>query len=102
VIGGGALYLLAFLYEKIAGQEGMGLGDVKMLAMIGAFLGPAGVLVSVLLASLSGSAVGLAAIAFGRGDRKTRLPFGVFLAAGGVTALFFGDALAARYRALWR
>src|SRR6266508_2161229 len=84
VIGGGGLYLLAFLYEKIAGQEGMGLGDGKMLAMIGAFLGPAGVVVSVLLASLSGSAVGLAAIAFGRGDRKTRLPFGVFLAAGGV------------------
>ncbi len=100
-IGGGALYLLAFLYEKIAGQEGMGLGDVKMLAMIGAFLGPAGVLVSVLLASLSGSLVGVAAIALGRGDRKMRLPFGVFLAAGGVAAFFFGDTLLARYRSLW-
>jgi leader peptidase (prepilin peptidase) / N-methyltransferase len=99
--GGGGLFLVAFLYEKIAGHEGMGLGDVKMLAMIGAFLGPSGVLVSVLLASVTGSAVGLAAIAAGRGDRKMRLPFGVFLAAGGVAALFFADALLSRYRALF-
>ena len=99
-VGGGGLYLVAFLYEKIAGQEGMGLGDVKMLAMIGAFLGASGVLVSVLLASLAGSAVGLGAIALGRGDRKMRLPFGVFLAAGGVAAFFFGESLLARYRAL--
>ncbi len=100
-IGGVGLYLIAFLYEKISGQEGMGLGDVKMLAMIGAFLGPSGVIVSVLLGSLAGSVVGLAAIALGLGDRKMRLPFGVFLAAGGVAALFFGDALVGRYRALW-
>lgn len=100
-LGGGGLYLVAFLYEKIAGQEGMGLGDVKMLAMIGAFLGPAGALVSVLLASLAGSAVGLALMAAGRGDRRSRLPFGVFLAAGGVAAFFFGDWLLTRYRALW-
>lgn len=99
--GGGGLFLVAFLYERVAGQEGMGLGDVKMLAMIGSFLGPAGVLISVLLASVAGSLVGLAAIAAKRGDRKMRLPFGVFLAAGGVAALFFGDALLSRYRALF-
>jgi leader peptidase (prepilin peptidase)/N-methyltransferase len=98
--GGGGLYLIAFLYEKIAGHEGMGLGDVKMLAMIGAFLGVSGVLVCVLLASLAGSVVGIAAIVVGRGDRKMRLPFGVFLAAGGVAAFFFGEALIVRYRAL--
>jgi len=100
-VGGGGLFLIAFLYEKIAGHEGMGLGDVKMLAMIGAFLGPAGVLVSVLLGSLAGSLVGIAAIATGRGDRKMRLPFGVFLAAGGLAALFFGNAMISRYRALF-
>ena len=99
-VGGGGLFLIAFLYEKIAGQEGMGLGDVKMLAMIGAFLGASGVLVSILLASLAGSLVGIGAMALGRGDRKMRLPFGVFLAAGGVAAFFFGDILLARYRAL--
>ena len=100
-VGGGGLFLIAFLYEKIAGQEGMGLGDVKMLAMIGALLGAGGVLVSVLLGSLAGSLVGIVAIAAGRGDRKMRLPFGVFLAAGGLAALFFGDALLSRYRAMF-
>ena len=97
-VGGGGLFLVAFLYEKIAGHEGMGLGDVKMLAMIGAFLGAGGVLVSVLLGSLAGIFVGIAAMAAGRGDRKMRLP-GVFLAAGGLAALFFGCA--SRYRAMF-
>ncbi|MGH9315802.1 MAG: prepilin peptidase [Thermoanaerobaculia bacterium] len=101
LLGGGGLFLVAFLYQKIAGHEGMGLGDVKMLAMVGAFLGPSGVLVTVLLASLSGSVVGLALLATGRGDRKMRLPFGVFLAVGAVAALFFGSFLLERYRSLW-
>ena len=100
-LGGGGLLLVAFLYQRIAGQEGMGLGDVKMLAMIGAFLGPAGVLVTILLASVSGSVVGLALIAARRGDRRMRLPFGVFLAIGAVAAFFLGDALVERYRAVW-
>ncbi len=100
-LGAGGLYLLAFVYEKVAGQEGMGLGDVKMLGMIGAFLGPAGVLLTVLLASLSGSVVGVALILGKRGDGKTRLPFGVFLAVGSIAAWFFGGALIDRYRQLW-
>lgn len=100
-LGAGGLFLVAFLYEKIAGQEGMGLGDVKMLGMIGALLGPSGVLVTILAASLSGSVVGLSLIAVKRGDAKTRLPFGVFLALGAIAAWFFADPLAASYRALW-
>ena len=100
-IGAGGLFLVAFLYERIAGHEGMGLGDVKMLAMIGAFLGPWGVLVTILAASVSGSVVGIALIASGAGDRKLRLPFGVFLAVGAVLAWFFGAPLVARYRALF-
>jgi leader peptidase (prepilin peptidase)/N-methyltransferase len=99
-LGAGGLFLLAFTYEKIAGQEGMGLGDVKMLGMIGALLGPAGVVVTLLLGSLSGSVVGLALIAARGGGAKTKLPFGVFLALGAISAFFFGDALVARYRAL--
>jgi leader peptidase (prepilin peptidase) / N-methyltransferase len=102
LLGGGGLFLVAFLYERIAGHEGMGLGDVKMLAMVGAFLGPSGVMVTVLLASLSGSVVGLALLAAGRGDRKMRLPFGVFLAIGAVAAFFFGPALIGRYESFWR
>ncbi|MEP6769581.1 MAG: prepilin peptidase [Acidobacteriota bacterium] len=100
-LGAGGLFLVAFLYEKIAGHEGMGLGDVKMLGMIGAFLGPAGVLLTILLASLSGSVVGIALIASGTGTRKLRLPFGVFLAIGAVAAYFFGAPLIARYREMW-
>jgi leader peptidase (prepilin peptidase)/N-methyltransferase len=100
-LGAGGLFLIAFLYERISGQEGMGLGDVKMLGMLGALLGPVGVLVTVVAASLSGSVVGIALILAGRGGGKTRLPFGVFLALGGIAAWFVGDALFARYRALW-
>ncbi len=100
-IGGGGLFLVAFLYERLVGHEGMGLGDVKMLAMVGALLGAGGALVTVLLASVSGSAVGLALIALQRGGRKTRLPFGVFLAAGAVAAFFFAEPFLARYRSLW-
>ncbi len=101
ILGAGGLYLLAVTYEKITGQEGMGLGDVKMLGMIGAFLSPAGVLVTILMSSLAGSLVGVALILARRGDGKTRLPFGVFLAMGGVASWFFADPLIVRYRSLW-
>lgn len=99
-VGAFGLWLVAFVYERIAGHEGMGFGDVKMLGMIGAFLGPWGVLVTILIASLSGSVVGIALIAAGAGTRKLRLPFGVFLAVGAVVAWFFGEGLVARYKAL--
>jgi leader peptidase (prepilin peptidase)/N-methyltransferase len=70
----------------------MGLGDVKMLAMIGAFLGLRGAAVALFLAALSGSLVGTVVLLRGGGP-KSRLPFGVFLSLGGVLALFFAPAL---------
>ncbi|MGH9399788.1 MAG: prepilin peptidase, partial [Thermoanaerobaculia bacterium] len=100
-LGAGGLFAVAFVYEKVAGQEGMGLGDVKMLGMIGAFLGPWGVVVTVLLGSVAGSAVGLVLIAARRGNMKMALPFGVFLALGAVAALFFAEPLVAQYRSLF-
>jgi len=100
-LGAGGLYALAFTYEKIAGREGMGLGDVKMLGMVGALLGPVGLLVTVFAASISGSVVGILLILARGGDGRTRLPFGVFLALGAIAAWFFADPLFARYRALW-
>lgn len=100
--GLGALVLLAMTWgwRLVRGEEGMGLGDVKMLAMIGAFLGWKGTLVTLLLASASGAMVGLALLGRGGAGWKTRLPFGFFLAAAGMVCLFFGQPLAERYLAL--
>jgi len=100
-LGAGGLFLVAFLYEKITGQEGMGLGDVKMLGMIGAFLGASGVVVTILAASVSGTVVGLGLILFRGGSGKTKLPFGVFLALGAIAAWFFAEPLAERYQRMW-
>lgn len=100
-LGAGGLWLLAFLYEKIAGQEGMGLGDVKMLGMAGALLGPAGMVVTIMAASLAGSVVGIALMLARGGGRRMRLRFGPFLALGAIGAWFFAAPLFARYRALW-
>jgi leader peptidase (prepilin peptidase)/N-methyltransferase len=100
-LGAGGLWLLAVLYEKIAGQEGMGLGDVKMLGMIGALLGPLGVVATLFAASIAGSIVGVGLMLARGGDGKMRLPFGVFLALGAIASWFFADPLFARYRALW-
>ncbi len=100
-LGAGGLWLLAYLYEKIAGQEGMGLGDVKMLGMIGALLGPIGVLATIFAASIAGSVIGVGLMLARGSDGKMRLPFGVFLALGAIASWFFADPLFARYRALW-
>lgn len=78
-------------------EEGMGLGDAKMLAAIGAFLGWKGVLVTLFIAALSGSVVGLGLMAWSELGGKTRLPFGTFLALGGLIALFAGDTLVQAY-----
>ena len=101
-IGAGGLWLVAFLYEKWKKVEGMGLGDVKMLGMIGALLGASGVVVAVLLASVAGSLVGLALMAARRGSLQTALPFGVFLALGAIAAFFWAPALIELYRGGFR
>ena len=79
----------------------MGLGDVKMLGMIGALLGPTGVVVTLLLASVSGSRRGPRPDPDAGGSAKTKLPFGVFLALGAIAAWFFADPLVERYRSMW-
>lgn len=100
-LGGGALYLLGWIWEKVRGVEAMGFGDVKMLGMIGAFLGPWGVLLTVLFASVTGAALGIILIALRRGSLRMPLPFGVFLALGAISVVLFGTGLIDRYRALW-
>ena len=97
VAGGGALFLIAEVYYRVRGVEGLGMGDVKMLAMIGAFLGWQLTLVTLMLASFSGSLVGVALIAGGRRSMQAALPFGTFLAVGALVAAVYGDVLLAWY-----
>jgi leader peptidase (prepilin peptidase)/N-methyltransferase len=95
--GGGSLYAVAWSYQLITGKEGMGGGDIKLLAMIGAFIGWKGVLLTIFLGSASGTVVGLATMLVERKDMKMRIPFGPFLAVGAVTSIFFGNELIAWY-----
>lgn len=94
--GAGALFLFSEVFLWLRGEEGLGLGDAKMLGMIGAFLGWRGAVTTLVFASFAGTAVALVLLATRRAGRRTRLPFGVFLACGGVASLFFGPALFAR------
>jgi leader peptidase (prepilin peptidase)/N-methyltransferase len=97
LVGGGVLWLIGEAYYRYAGQEGMGGGDVKMLAMVGAFLGWKLVLVTLVLSSVAGSIVGLTVIALRRGDMKYALPYGTFLALGALAASLVGDQIVAWY-----
>ena len=94
LVGAGLLFLLAEGWAWLRDEEGMGLGDAKLLAMVGAFLGWKGVLITLFLACLAGSLVGVALLITARGGAKTRLPFGAFLALGAAVTLFGGTALA--------
>ena len=99
--GGGGLLLIAWGYQRVTGREGLGLGDVKLMAMVGAFLGWGGALGTVLAGSLAGSLVGLGLILAGRGNRLTALPFGTFLAPAAWLVVFQGEALWRCYLALF-
>jgi leader peptidase (prepilin peptidase)/N-methyltransferase len=94
------LFAVATGYQALRGREGLGQGDWKMVAMLGAFLGWQKMLLTVFLASVGGMAVGLALIAFGGRDLQHRLPLGTFLGAAGIAVVFGGDALLAWYRGL--
>jgi leader peptidase (prepilin peptidase)/N-methyltransferase len=97
VVGGGSLWLMGELYFRIRGEEGMGFGDVKMLAMIGAFLGWKLMLLTLLLASFIGSVIGVGLIALKQGDMKYALPFGTFLAAGALLSSMMGERIVQWY-----
>jgi len=97
LIGGGSLWLIAEAYYRYSGEEGMGGGDVKMLAMIGAFLGWKLTLVTLILSSIAGAVTGLAVILARKGDMKYALPYGTFLALAGLCASLYGDSIVAWY-----
>jgi leader peptidase (prepilin peptidase)/N-methyltransferase len=97
LIGGGSLLLIAEIYYWLRHQEGLGMGDVKMLAMIGAFLGWQQMLVTLLLASLLGSVVGIVMILLGLGGSKPTLPLGSFFALAAVVTTATGEPLVQWY-----
>ena len=101
LVGGGVLWAIGEAYYRYSGQEGMGGGDVKMLAMIGAFLGWQLVIVTLVLSSVAGSVIGLAIIAIKRGGMKYALPFGTFLAMAAVAASLWGEPIVRWYTGLY-
>jgi leader peptidase (prepilin peptidase)/N-methyltransferase len=97
IAGGGVLYLVAFLFEVITGKEGMGGGDIKLLAMIGAWMGWRALPLIILLSSLTGIFIGGGSLLMSRQGLGTRIPFGPFLALGTLLYLFFGNELISWY-----
>ena len=93
LLGGGSLFIVATLYQWLFKREGMGGGDVKLLAMIGAFLGWKAVILTILLGSLLGSISGIIVMVLRGKDFKYAIPFGPFLSLGAVIALFYGQDL---------
>mgnify|MGYP003581473980 CR=1 FL=1 len=98
ILGGGSLWLLGWVWEKLRKMEAMGLGDVKMMFMVGAYLGWRLTVVTIFLGVLSGSVIGILwMIKDGKYDPQKQLPFGIFLGIGAIAALLFGSQLAQWY-----
>jgi leader peptidase (prepilin peptidase)/N-methyltransferase len=95
--GGGVLLSVAWLYKTFRGQEGMGGGDIKLLAMIGAFLGWQSIFVTLFVGSVIGSIIGVVVMLYEGADTKLAIPFGPFLAGGALVYLFWGERILAFY-----
>ncbi|TWJ32790.1 prepilin peptidase [Geobacter argillaceus] len=93
VAGGGVIWLIIELYYRLRKEEGMGGGDVKLLAMIGAFLGWRAILFTLFAASLVGSVVGVSLMFLQKKDGKLAIPFGPYLAFGAVLYIFYGKQI---------
>ena len=96
-LGGGSLWLIAEAYYRWRHVEGMGMGDVKMLAMIGAVLGWRAVVVTLVLSSCSGALVGALMMTRAQDGLRYALPFGTFLSLGALAASLVGEPLVAWY-----
>jgi leader peptidase (prepilin peptidase)/N-methyltransferase len=103
LIGGGSLWLMGWTWEKLRGIEAMGLGDVKMMFMVGAYLGWRLTILTIFIGVLSGSLIGILLMMKQR-DRNMQmlLPFGVFLGLGSIAALLFGAEIVGWYTGQFR
>jgi leader peptidase (prepilin peptidase) / N-methyltransferase len=90
IIGGGILFLVAIAYEKLRKRQGMGMGDIKMMSMVGAFLGWRLALLSIFAGSLIGTILAVFLIVFRNMNLQSKLAFGVFLGIGSAFSLFYG------------
>jgi leader peptidase (prepilin peptidase)/N-methyltransferase len=99
IAGYGVLWSVYWLFKLVTGKDGMGYGDFKLLAAIGAWLGWQMLPVTLLLSSVVGAAIGIAMIVLVKHDRRVPIPFGPYLAGGGLVALFFGADLTQAYLA---
>ncbi len=93
LVGGGSLFLVAWAYYLLTGKEGMGGGDIKLLAMIGAVVGWKGVILTIFTASITGTIVGGTLMLLSGKNLKLAIPFGPFLATGAVISVFYGPEL---------
>jgi leader peptidase (prepilin peptidase)/N-methyltransferase len=96
-----SLWIVFMLFKVVTGKEGMGFGDFKLLAMLGAWLGWKPLYVVILTSSLVGATVGIAMIALGKTERSTQIPFGPYLAAAGWITLIWGNELMRFYTSLF-
>jgi len=93
VAGGGLLWGVGEAFKRLRGIEGMGFGDVKMMAMVGAFLGAPMALFTIMLGSILGSVIGLVFMGFTGKSRDYELPFGTFLGVAGIVVVLYGENL---------
>jgi len=97
LIGGGILFVVGLAYQLVRKRHGLGMGDVKMMAMVGAFLGWRSALLTIFAASLAGSMIGLFLVLFQGKSLQHKLAFGTFLGIGAAAVLFFGASVLGWY-----
>jgi leader peptidase (prepilin peptidase)/N-methyltransferase len=97
IVGGGLLWGVREAYFRLRGVEGMGFGDVKMMAMVGAFIGIPLTLFTIMVGSILGSVIGVLMMQFAGKDKGYELPFGTFLSFGAILAVLYGNELIGMY-----
>jgi leader peptidase (prepilin peptidase)/N-methyltransferase len=103
LIGGGSLWLMGFIWQKLRGVEAMGLGDVKMMFMVGGFLGWRLAILTIFVGVFSGSLIGIAVMMrSGNRNMQMMLPFGIFLGAGAIASLLIGHQIVEWYGSQFR
>jgi leader peptidase (prepilin peptidase)/N-methyltransferase len=103
LIGGGSLWLMGWVWLRLRHKEAMGMGDVKMLFMVGAYLGWRLTILTIFFGALSGAVIGVGTMLYeGKRDLQKQLPFGVFLGIGAIVALLFGSHIVEWYAGQFR